>query len=160
MSRASSAQSKDLLKLDEQICFPLYAASRLVTRLYQPLLEPLGLTYTQYIVLLILWEDAPCSVSHIGERAQLASNTLTPLLKKLEQLGYVSRERASDDERVLNVGLTPAGKKFKARCAGIPMQLFERVGYTGGDVRAFKQQLQALLHHLQSLPELDSSAAN
>ena len=157
MSRASSAEGKDLLKLDEQICFPLYAASRLVTRLYQPLLEPLGLTYTQYIVLLILWEDAPCSVSHIGERAQLASNTLTPLLKKLEQLGYVSRERASEDERVLNVGLTPAGKKLKTQCAQIPQQLFERVGYSAREAQAFKRQVLDLLEHLQSLPELDEA---
>ncbi len=96
------ATANDLL-LEHQICFPLYAASRLLTRLYQPLLEPLGLTYPQYIVLMILWEDAPCTVSHIGERAQLASNTLTPLLKRLEQSGLVQRERSSDDERVVDL---------------------------------------------------------
>ncbi|MDP1757596.1 MAG: MarR family transcriptional regulator, partial [Pseudohongiella sp.] len=81
----------DPLLLQNQLCFPLYAASRLVTRLYQPMLEPLGLTYPQYIVLLILWEDGPSTVSHIGKRAQLAPNTLTPLLKRHEALALLTR---------------------------------------------------------------------
>ena len=83
VSQPQAPNTDDYLRLDRQLCFPLYAASRLVTRLYQPLLEPLGLTYPQYIVLMILWEDAPCTVSHIVERAMLNTNTLTPLLKRL-----------------------------------------------------------------------------
>lgn len=140
------------LRLDNQICFPLYAASRLVTRLYQPLLEPLGLTYPQYIVLLILWEDAPCTVSHIGQRAQLATNTLTPLLKRLELMGIIERTRASDDERVVNISLTRKGKNLKVKCACIPEELFKRAGYPLEQSLALKQQLDALLKHLQLTP--------
>lgn len=141
----------DYLLLEKQLCFPLYAASRLVTRLYQPLLEPLGLTYPQYIVLMILWEASPCAVSQIGERAQLASNTLTPLLKRLEQLGLVTRERSSQDERVVQIGLTTAGRELKAHCACIPLQLFEKIGYPAEDALALKAQLDRLLGHLQGL---------
>ncbi|MBI3531449.1 MAG: MarR family transcriptional regulator [Burkholderiales bacterium] len=141
--------TNDLL-LDQQLCFPLYAASRLLTRLYQPLLEPLGLTYPQYIVLMILWEDAPCAVSHIGERAQLASNTLTPLLKRLEQTGLVQRVRSSEDERVVNISLTPAGRALQQKCACIPTQLLERMGYSSQDALKLKKQLDSLLSHLQA----------
>lgn len=140
----------DDLLLERQICFPLYAASRLLTRLYQPLLEPLGLTYPQYIVLMILWEDAPCTVSHIGERAQLASNTLTPLLKRLEENGLVLRERSSADERVVDISLTPAGRALRQKCAAIPGQLFERLGYSAGDADKLKKQLDRLLTLLQA----------
>jgi DNA-binding MarR family transcriptional regulator len=140
----------DDLLLERQICFPLYAASRLLTRLYQPLLEPLGLTYPQYIVLMILWEDAPCTVSHIGERAQLASNTLTPLLKRLEENGLVLRERSSADERVVDISLTPAGRALRQKCAAIPGQLFERLGYSVGDADKLKKQLDRLLTLLQA----------
>lgn len=142
--------STDDLLLDQQLCFPLYAASRLLTRLYQPLLEPLGLTYPQYIVLMILWEDAPCAVSHIGERAQLASNTLTPLLKRLEQTGLVQRVRSSEDERVVNISLTPAGRALQKKCACIPTQLLERLGYSSQDALKLKKQLDSLLAHLQA----------
>jgi len=85
----------DKLLLERQLCFSLYAASRLLTRRYQPLLEPLGLTYPQYLVMLILWQDSPCGVGHIGARALLNTNTLTPLLKRLEQQGYVDRRRGA-----------------------------------------------------------------
>ena len=113
----------DVLHLDRQICFSLYAASRLVTRLYQPLLEPLGLTYPQYVVLMILWEDAPCAVTHVGARALLNTNTLTPLLKRLEALGYVKRRRSRDDERVVELHLTPAGRALRSRASCVPAQL-------------------------------------
>ena len=111
------------LLLDEQLCFPLYAASRLMTRLYQPLLEPLGLTYPQYVVLMVLWEDAPCSVSHVGHRALLNSNTLTPLLKRLEASGYIRRLRSVRDERVSELHLTAGGRALQQRCACVPSLL-------------------------------------
>ena len=110
------------LHLDQQICFSLYAASRLVTRLYQPLLDPLGLTYPQYVVLMILWEDAPCAVSQVGARALLNTNTLTPLLKRLETLGYVKRRRSREDERVVELHLTPAGRALRSRASCVPAQ--------------------------------------
>ncbi|MEX2333434.1 MAG: MarR family winged helix-turn-helix transcriptional regulator [Pseudohongiella sp.] len=143
------ADTDKYLRLDNQLCFPLYAASRLITRLYQPLLEPLGLTYPQYIVLLILWEDAPCTVSHIGQRAQLATNTVTPLLKRLEAMDVIVRTRNLDDERVVNISLTRKGRSLKHKCACIPQQLFERAGYPLEEGVKLKQQLDALLKHLQ-----------
>ncbi len=137
------------LRLDRQLCFPLYAASRLVTRLYQPLLEPLGLTYPQYIVLMILWEDAPCSVSHIGERALLNSNTLTPLLKRLEQLGYVRRTRSAEDERVVQITLTETGSGLKGRCACIPAEMLNTTGFPLEKVVALKGMLDELVEQLR-----------
>ena len=127
MKAWNQSSQASLLRLDSQLCFSLYAASRLMTRAYQPLLEPLGLTYPQYVVLLVLWEDAPCSVSQVGQRVMLNSNTLTPLLKRLEQLGYVTRARNADDERVVEVALTTAGRKLRSKCACIPQKLLEGV---------------------------------
>jgi DNA-binding MarR family transcriptional regulator len=146
-------QATDYLRLENQLCFPLYAASRLVTRLYQPLLGPLGLTYPQYIVMMILWQDAPCSVSHIGARALLNSNTLTPLLKRLQQLGYVGRTRNTKDERSTDISLTPEGRALRERCACIPQQLIESIGYPAKKALALKAQLQELIHVLENVPE-------
>jgi DNA-binding MarR family transcriptional regulator len=140
----------EALRLERQLCFRLYAASRLVTRLYQPMLDPLGLTYPQFIVLMILWEDAPCSVSHIGTRSLLNSNTLTPLLKRLQQLGYVRRVRSAQDERVVNIELTDAGAKLKNKCACVPEQLSSSVDFSVGKVATLKQQLDDLLAALRS----------
>lgn len=141
------------LRLDRQLCFPLYAASRLITRLYQPLLEPLGLTYPQYVVLLILWEDAPCSVSHIGERALLNSNTLTPLLKRMEDLNYIRRTRSVTDERVVEISLSKAGTLLKGRCACIPESLNAAISYSPEKAVALKRSLDELISKLQALPE-------
>ncbi len=143
-------QPSDLL-LDRQLCFPLYAASRLVTRLYQPLLAPLGLTYPQYLVLMVLWEESPATVTRIGERTLLASSTLTPLLKRLEALGLVARRRAQDDERVVRVELTAAGRALRDRCVSIPTQLFERLGWTVEEAGALKRQLDRLVGELAAL---------
>lgn len=147
--KAQGDDADTYLRLDNQLCFPLYAASRLITRLYQPLLEPLGLTYPQYIVLLILWEDAPCTVSHIGKRAQLATNTMTPLLKRLELMGMVERTRNLDDERVVTISVTRKGKRLKQKCACIPEKMFASAGYPLEEGIKLKQQLDALLKHLQ-----------
>ncbi len=147
-----------LLRLDRQLCFPLYAASRLMTRVYQPLLAPLGLTYPQYIVLLILWEDAPCTVSHIGERSLLNSNTLTPLLKRLEQLGYVTRTRSAEDERVVEIRLTEAGAALEQRCVCIPDQLSKAIAYPASQAHALRKQLDQLIGALRSAPECNGEA--
>ncbi len=141
----------DLLRLERQLCFPLYAASRLVTRHYQPLLEPLRLTYPQYIVLMILWEDAPCTISHLCGRALLNTNTLTPLLKRLEQSGYITRTRDTGDERVVRVALTSLGTALKAQCACIPGTLFSRLGYPEETLVTLKGLLDDLVVHLRTL---------
>lgn len=154
-----AAAKEDSLHLDRQLCFPLYAASRLITRLYQPLLEPLGLTYPQYVVLLILWEDAPCSVSHIGERALLNTNTLTPLLKRMEELNYIQRTRCVADERVVVISLTKAGTLLRTRCACIPESLNSAVSYPPEKVVALKRSLDDLICKLQTLPEAVAASA-
>jgi DNA-binding MarR family transcriptional regulator len=146
-------QKEGYLRLEHQLCFPLYAASRLVTRRYQPLLDPLGLTYPQYIILLILWEDAPCSVSHIGKRALLNSNTLTPLLKRLEQLGYVRRMRSVADERVVEISLTDAGVALKALCACVPELLMAEISFPPEKAITLKGMLDELIHLLTNLPD-------
>ena len=105
------------LKLDQQLCFALYAASNAMTRLYRDHLEPLGLTYPQYLVMLVLWEQDGLAVRQLGERLHLDSGTLTPMLKRMEQAGLLTRSRAADDERQVVIGLTARGRALKAEVA-------------------------------------------
>nr|WP_279382468.1 MarR family transcriptional regulator [Acanthopleuribacter pedis] len=137
------------MRLDRQLCFPLYAAARLTQRLYKPYLEPLGLTYPQYIVLMILWEEGPCSVRRINERALLQTNTTTPLLKRMAQMGLVERKRAQHDERVVMIHLTEAGWALRSQCACIPGRLLDTVDVPGEDLVALKQQLDHLVVRLE-----------
>jgi len=108
------------LLLDNQVCFALYSASLAMTKLYKPLLAELGLTYPQYLAMLVLWESDGLSVSELGQRLSLDSGTLTPLLKRLEAAGLVSRVRAVEDERRVHIHLSAAGRKLKARAAKVP----------------------------------------
>ena len=110
----------EAMKLDRQLCFPLYAAARNVTGLYTPWLKPLGLTYTQYIVLLVLWEHDGVSVTEIGEKLMLDNGTLSPLLKKMEQAGDVARRRCREDDRVVEITLTEAGRALQEKAKDIP----------------------------------------
>jgi DNA-binding MarR family transcriptional regulator len=114
---------KEQLCLDNQLCFPLYACARKVTGLYTPFFKPLGITYTQYIVFLALWEKDDVSVSDLCARLYLDSGTLTPLLKKMEQEGYINRTRSASDERVVRITLTEKGREMEERAADIPMQV-------------------------------------
>lgn len=108
------------LKLENQLCFRLYSASRLVTQAYRPLLEPLGLTYPQYLVLLVLWEHKRLTVGEIGERLMLESNTLTPLLKRMEIEGHIVRTKGTTDTRQTVIELTPQGKRLERKAKEIP----------------------------------------
>ena len=110
----------DIMKLDNQLCFPLYAAARNVTSLYTPWLKPLGLTYTQYITFLVLWEKDGISVSEIGSRLMLDNGTLSPMLKKMEQEGYIERNRSREDDRVVIITLTEQGRDLQERAKDIP----------------------------------------
>ena len=110
----------EAMKLSHQLCFPLYAAARHVTSLYTPWLKPLGLTYTQYIVFLVLWEKDGISVTEIGEKLMLDNGTLSPLLKKMEQAGFVERHRCRRDDRVVEITLTEAGRALQERAKDIP----------------------------------------
>jgi len=130
---------RDPLQLDEQLCFALYSASRAVTRAYTPLLEPLGLTYPQYLVLLVLWQRDGVPVHRLGARLALDSGTLTPLLKRLEHQGLVARRRGEDDERVVRIHLTAAGRALRGKARKIPMELACRVGYDLASERSMRE---------------------
>ena len=113
----------EAMKLANQICFPLYAAARNVTGLYTPYLKPLGLTYTQYLVFLVLWEQDGVSVSRIGEKLMLDNGTLSPLLKKLEQEGYIERRRSVVDDRVVEIFLTEEGRALQEKAKDVPLRV-------------------------------------
>ena len=113
----------DMLRLENQLCFPLYACSREIVKKYKPFLDELDLTYTQYITMMVMWERKQMNVKELGECLYLDSGTLTPLLKKLEQKGWVTRARAREDERVLIVTLTPEGAKLRDRALDVPVRM-------------------------------------
>lgn len=113
----------DILKLDNQLCFSLYVCSKEIIRMYKPLLDPFGLTYTGYIVMMALWEEDQITVKDLGSKLYLDSGTLTPLLKKLETLGYISRTRSSLDERNVYIKLTHKGQDFKEEALKFPEKL-------------------------------------
>ena len=116
-----------LLQLDNQLCFPLYATSRMVTKLYQPLLEELDITYPQYLILLVLWENDELTVSEIGSKLMLETNTLTPLLKRMEVKGIIKRTRSIIDERRVIVKLTNKGSSLKEKALCIPTELLSEM---------------------------------
>jgi DNA-binding MarR family transcriptional regulator len=143
------------LQLDRQLCFALYTASRAIVRSYGPLLDGTGLTYPQYITMLALWEDAQRSltVGELGDRLHLDSGTLTPLLKRLAAMGYVTRSRDPQDERRVLVGLTAEGLRLRDRLASVPQSLFERCrGFGAAEVESLREQLAALTVALESEP--------
>jgi MarR family transcriptional regulator, organic hydroperoxide resistance regulator len=137
------------LRLDRQLCFALYSASRAMTAAYRPLLDELKLTYPQYLVLLVLWEEGRTTVGRLGERLQLDSGTLSPLLKRLEANGFIRRQRSRDDERTVHVTLTPAGRRLERRAQCIPERLFGSTGLTeheAADLRDAVRQLNEALN--------------
>ncbi|WP_333586855.1 MarR family winged helix-turn-helix transcriptional regulator [Phenylobacterium sp.] len=139
--RPEPGEGPDPLRLDVQLCFALYGASNRVTRLYRPLLAPLGLTYPQYLVMLALWEQAPRSVGDLGQALDLDSGTLTPLLKRMEAQGLVSRTRSPQDERRVMIDLTDAGRALRIPARAVPGQVLCRMG---GDLEALSSLRRAL----------------
>lgn len=134
----------DSLKLENQLCFPLYAASREVIRQYRPYLDAFDLTYTQYITMMVLWENEQINAKELGKKLYLDSGTLTPVLKSLEQKGYVTRTRSSEDERVLIVKITDKGKSLQDNALAVPQQISECVRLNKDEVI----QLYSLLYKL------------
>ncbi len=135
----------DGLTLTNQLCFDLYAASRAVIKAYRPLLDPLGLTYPQYLVLLVLWEHDGQTVKALGQALQLDSGTLSPLLKRLESAGLIRRQRRADDEREVAVELSEAGVALKERAASVPTAIACKVGLRGAERRALQTELRRLM---------------
>jgi DNA-binding MarR family transcriptional regulator len=130
--------------LDDQLCFALYAASRAVTHRYRPLLEDLGLTYPQYLVLLVLWEHGTVPIKDIGTALQLDYGTLTPLIKRLEATGLVRRERSAQDERTVRVSLTEHGSDLQERAAGVPAAIGEAMGLNPAQIDEARRLLRLL----------------
>ena len=143
-----SAPTDAMLLLDNQLCFALYSTSLAMTKLYKPLLDELGLTYPQYLAMLVLWEKDGLTVSELGERLFLDSGTLTPLLKRLEVSGLVSRLRDAEDERRVHITLTAAGRKLKSRAARIPGCILSAAQCAIPELVALTQQVQALRQRL------------
>ena len=143
-----TALSDQALRLDNQLCFALYSASLAMTKLYKPLLDALGITYPQYLVLLVLWERDGITVSELGERLSLDSGTLTPLLKRLETAGLVSRLRDTQDERRVLVRLSAAGRELKERAARIPGCVLQASQCSVAEAMALTHQIQTLRNRL------------
>lgn len=141
----SDSAVPDLLALDRQVCFALAVAARNVIGLYRPLLDPLGLTHPQYLVMLALWEQSPLKVSELASRLSLESATLSPLLKRLESAGMLTRGRDPNDERSLAISLTPRGRETRAQAERIPPAILERLGMTMSDLEDLRERLNALI---------------
>ncbi|MBR1701464.1 MAG: MarR family transcriptional regulator [Lachnospiraceae bacterium] len=135
----------DTLKLENQLCFPLYAASREIIKKYRPYLDELGLTYTQYIAMMVFWEQKKITVKELGEKLYLDSGTLTPMLKNLEAKGFVRRYRDKDDERVLNVEITKEGEALKERAVNVPAQMAGCISLAPEEAMQLHGLLQKLL---------------
>ena len=136
------------LKLDNQICFPIYAASRLITREYQPYLDKLEITYPQYLVLMVLWENNSMSVNEIAQKLILNTNTITPLLKRMETQEIITRKRSENDERKVIIELTKKGKDLEKKASKIPLKLAENLisgNIAKEDLISLKQKLQLII---------------
>ncbi len=139
----------DPLALDRQVCFALAATSRAVIGLYRPILEPLGLTHPQYLVMLALWERSPRTVRDLGEALLLEPATLSPLLKRLEEAGLLTRRRNPADERALDVTLTDAGIALRRQAEAVPGQVVDRLGMPVAELEGIRDSLTALLDHIR-----------
>ena len=139
----------EALKLSKQLCFPLYACSREMIKLYKPFLDELGLTYTQYITMMVLWEHKAMTVKALGQALYLDSGTLTPLLKKLEEKGLVTRRRSDKDERNLIVTITESGEALRERALHIPAEMTKCVNLPREDIRELYRMLYKLLEYVK-----------
>ena len=143
--------SNEQLRLENQLCFPVYAASRLITREYQPYFQKLGITYPQYLVFLVLWENNGMLVNAIAKKLILNTNTITPLLKRMEQQGFIVRRRLEHDERKVYIQLTPKGKDLQKEAAEIPRELSEKLMQSNlniNDLAALKETLNTMIQFL------------
>jgi DNA-binding MarR family transcriptional regulator len=139
-----NSEPVEVLRLDRQLCFALYGAANRVTRLYRPMLDALGLTYPQYLAMLVLWEASPRTVGALGEALDLESSTLTPLLKRLETQGLVARARDPEDERRVIVTLTEAGAALREKAKAVPEQLFCKLNIQLDELGDLRERLKTL----------------
>lgn len=139
----------DALKLDNQLCFPLYAAAKEIVRKYKPFLDELDLTYTQYITMMVMWEERCITVTKLGEKLYLDSGTLTPLLKKLEQKNYISRQRSKEDERTLDVTLTSEGLALRDKALAVPQGMGKCIKLTAEEAAFLYKILHKILNDME-----------
>jgi DNA-binding MarR family transcriptional regulator len=143
-NKTRNSEPVEVLRLDRQLCFALYGAANRVTRLYRPMLDALGLTYPQYLAMLVLWEASPRTVGALGEALDLESSTLTPLLKRLETQGLVARARDPEDERRVIVTLTEAGAALREKAKAVPEQLFCKLNIQLDELGDLRERLKTL----------------
>lgn len=148
---AVAATAADPLALESQVCFALSVAARSVIAAYRPVLEPVGLTHPQYLVMLALWENEPLSVRRLADLLALESATVSPLLKRLEALGYVVRERSSSDERVVEIRLTEAGRDLRSYAETIPATMMQRLGMGPEELRALHRAMNSVIDAARGL---------
>ncbi|GAA5528716.1 MarR family transcriptional regulator [Herpetosiphon gulosus] len=142
------------LLLEQQLCFDVYAASRAINKAYRPLLEALGLTYPQYLVMLVLWEHEAQTVKQLGEQLQLDSGTLSPLLKRLESAGFLQRQRRASDEREVEIQLTEAGQALRQQASNVPASIFQAIGLSAAEYLQLKRLLRQVMASVEAnLPD-------
>jgi MarR family transcriptional regulator, organic hydroperoxide resistance regulator len=147
----AAGSENDRLTLEQQVCFTLAVASREVVSLYRPLLEPLGLTHPQYLVMISLWQtDEPISSKQLSKRLMLEAPTLSPLLKRLQSAGLVERHRDPADERSLQVSLTDSGRRLRAQAVGIPAAIIDRLGMTVQELESLQDVLKEVIEHAKT----------
>ncbi|KQM13443.1 MarR family transcriptional regulator [Plantibacter sp. Leaf171] len=151
-NESTATTTDDLLQLENQVCFALAVASRSVISLYRPILEPLGLTHPQYLVMLALWQHSPRSVKDLGGALQLEPATLSPLLKRLEAAGLVRRDRSRLDERVLDVSLTTAGRELRTQAEAIPHRVMQELRMDADHLTQLREMLHAVIGAATTAP--------
>lgn len=139
------AEPEATLHLDNQLCFSLYAAANAIKKAYRPLLEEIGLTYSQYLILIVLWQTDRLNVSEIGRRLGLDSGTLTPVLKRLEAMGFVNRTRRRADEREVEIGLTTAGVDLRGKAFGVRCEIVRQLHMSHAEIASLRTELNALV---------------
>lgn len=144
MAKADTPSSEDLMRLDNFLCFAIYSANHAFTRVYKPLLDQLDLTYPQYLVMVVLWEKDDQTVGSLGEKLFLESSTLTPMLKRLEAMGYVSRVRDRTDERQVRVRLTDTGRALRQKANAVPAGIVDATGMEPADLARLRKEIAAL----------------
>ncbi|SUX45228.1 MarR family winged helix-turn-helix transcriptional regulator [Chryseobacterium indoltheticum] len=143
-------ENSESLKLENQICFPLYVIAKEITGLYRPFLDELDITYPQYLVMMVLWENDGLPVNHIGEKLYLDSGTLTPLLKRLEAKGLILRKRKKEDERVVQVFISDLGKELQQKACEIPSKIYHKVGVSKEDWAELSNSVKKILNKLDN----------
>jgi len=142
-------EPQESLKLQNQLCFPLYVIAKEITGLYRPFLDELDITYPQYLVMMVLWENDGLPVNHIGEKLYLDSGTLTPLLKRLEGKGFIKRKRKKEDERVVEVFITETGKALRSKACEIPEKIYKKIDVSQQDWIDLKKSVQKILNKIE-----------